>query len=353
MKKIYLLILIVYISCIGKSQSNEVTNALTNTDKEVVCFIYHRFGDSRYPTTNVSPKDFEAHLAYLVKNNFRVLSFSKAIDYLQSEGPAIKTAVITIDDGYKSFYKNGLPLLKKYSLPATLFINTKTVGGDDYMNWVELEAATKSNIEIGNHTHSHDFFLNESATTRYKTFEAEIELSQSIISKHLKLKPQVFSFPYGEFDAEMRNIVKKAGFKAAAAQNSGVIFNGSDFYQCPRFPMSEAYSAVEKFMEKASMHALRIKRKSPDNFILPQDKRPKLTLTIYNSDLQLQNLQCFVQGGECESRVLENNPGEVTIMLQAAKKISGRRRTLYTITVPDKNGGWHWYSHLWIDSEQH
>ncbi len=40
-----------------------------------------------------------------------------------------KVAVITIDDGYTSFYRNGLPLLKKYQMPASLFINTKTVGG--------------------------------------------------------------------------------------------------------------------------------------------------------------------------------------------------------------------------------
>lgn len=352
MKQIHLLMLILIVSCVGKPRSGEITvRAVANADKEVVCFIYHRVGDSRYPTTNVSLKDFESHLAYLVKNNFQVLSFSAAIAYLQSAEPVRKTVVITIDDGYKSFFKNGLPLLKKYALPATLFINTKTVGGGDYMNWAELESATKSNIEIGNHTHSHNFFLNEPATSRYKTFKEEIELSQSIISKHLKVIPQVFSYPYGEFDAVMKNIVKNAGFKAAATQNSGVIYNRTDLYQCPRFPMSEAYAAPEKFVEKTAMHALKIVSVSPNNYMLPEDKQPLLTLTIDNTDLRLQQLQCFVQGGECEFHTLENNDKEATITLQATKAISGRRRTLYTVTVPDKNGTWYWYSHLWIDNQ--
>jgi len=351
MKQIQLLIIILIVSCSGKPRSTEMAaNEIAHADKEVVCFIYHRFGDSRYPTTNVSLKDFEAHLAYLVNNNFQVLSFSAAMAYLQSDEPEKKTAVITIDDGYKSFFKNGLPLVKKYGLPATLFINTKTVGGGDYMNWAELEEATKSNIEIGNHTHSHDYFLNESVPSRYKTFKQEIELSQSIISEHLRLLPQVFSYPYGEFDVEMKNIVKRAGFKAAAAQNSGVIYNGTDLYQCPRFPMSEAYSAPEKFVEKASMHALKTLSISPNSFILPQDKRPLLTLVIDNTDLRMQQLQCFVQGGECKFQILENSDRKSTITLQATKAISGRRRTLYTVTVPDKKGTWHWYSHLWIDS---
>jgi peptidoglycan/xylan/chitin deacetylase (PgdA/CDA1 family) len=105
--------------------------------KEVVCFIYHRFGDSRYPTTNVSVADFETHLEQLLENDFQLLTFSEAVSYLNSSGPPRKTAVITIDDGYKSFYRNALRLLKKFKVPATLFINTETVGGD-YMTWDEL-----------------------------------------------------------------------------------------------------------------------------------------------------------------------------------------------------------------------
>jgi peptidoglycan/xylan/chitin deacetylase (PgdA/CDA1 family) len=49
---------------------------------------------------------------------------------------------------------------KKYDIPATLFINTKTVGGGDYMTWGELKDVVKHDIEIGNHTHSHAYFLN-------------------------------------------------------------------------------------------------------------------------------------------------------------------------------------------------
>lgn len=332
------------------SASPSSTKTEIQSEKEVVCFIYHRFGDSRYPTTNTLTREFEQHLGYLTRNKFQILTFSEAIQYLKSDKPARKTAVITIDDGYKSFYQNGLPLLKKYALPATLFINTKTVGGGDYMNWDQLNEATKSNIEIGNHTHSHNFFLNEPESSRYKSFDNEIQMSQSIISQHLNITPTVFSYPYGEFDGRMKEIVKKAGFVAAAAQNSGVISGGSDLFMCPRFPMSESYSAVSKFTEKALTKALKIVDVSPDNFILPENKKPVLKLAIDATDLKIQQLQCFVQGGECELQILENREKKTTISVQATKPITDRRRTLYTITVPDKNGMWHWYSHLWVNS---
>jgi peptidoglycan/xylan/chitin deacetylase (PgdA/CDA1 family) len=349
MSRIYILFFLLSVfSCTGKSVSIEDSAILTQGDKEVVCFIYHRFGDSRYPTTNTPVKDFEAHLAYLASNNFQVLTFSEAIDYLQSDKPARKTAVITVDDAYKTFYDRGLPLLKKYSMPATLFINTKTVGGGDYMSWAQLEEAVKNKVEVGNHTHSHDFFLNEAVATRYKTFKDEIELSQSIIEEKLGSKPIVFSYPYGEFDSKMKDIVKESGFKAATAQNSGVMYAGMDLFQCPRFPMSEAYSEKSKFVEKAKMKALRVVNSKPDNFILPADNPPVLTLTFDGTDLRIDQLQCFVQGGECSLKTIDKQ--KITVTLQATKRIGKKRRTLYTITVPDKQGIWHWYSHVWINA---
>lgn len=338
-------LLIVLLACTGTAEKQPGNGPR----KDIVCFVYHRVGDSRYPTTNVSIKDFEAHLAYLAKNKFQVLNFSDAIDYLQSDAPPQKTAVITVDDGYTSFFHNGLPLLKKYDMPATLFINTKTVGGGDYMDWEQLKTARASGVEIGNHTHSHDYFLNQSADSRYETFRQEIIQSQDMLSRHLGKKPVVFSYPYGEFDDRMKQIVKDAGFKAAAAQLSGVLYNGTDLFMCPRFPMAEAYSAPPRFAEKAAMRALEVTTPSAPQPLT--DNRPALTLTFKGKDIQAKRLQCFAQGSPCSCRIIrQDTTGLVTVSLQAGAAIAGRRRTLYTLTAPGKKGGWYWYSHLWINT---
>ncbi len=333
----------------GKTQQIDQHRHSSNTDKTVVCFVYHRVGDSRYPTTNVSVKDFEAHLNWLSKHDYQMLTFSEAIEYLQSDEPEQKTVVITIDDGYKSFFKNGLPLLMKYKIPATLFINTETVGAGDYMDWTMLKTAMNSRLEIGNHTHSHNYFMNVPINMRYKVFRDEIELSQSIIKKNLDFTPIVFTYPYGEFDMEMKSIVKQFGFKAAAAQNSGVVYIGTDLFICPRFPMSEAYSSPAKFAEKATIKPLKILKLSPDDSHIPATKKPILTLTINTLDLRLDQLQCFVQGGTSIVNITKKSEDNATVTFQSSTAIIGRRRTLYTITVPDTNGIWHWYSHLWID----
>ncbi|HEY5822900.1 MAG TPA: polysaccharide deacetylase family protein, partial [Cyclobacteriaceae bacterium] len=325
--------------------------ALKEERKNVVCFVYHRFDDKRYPTTNVPLSDFENHLRYLKENNFQVLTLSQAMDYLKSNEPAMKTAVLTIDDGYKTFFTNGLPLLTKYKMPATLFINTKTVGASDFMDWEQLRKVNQSGVEIGNHTHSHNFFLNESINTRYESFEKEITQSQSLIKDNLQVTPEIFTYPYGEFDEKMKEIVKRAGFKCAAAQNSGVLYEGTDPFQIPRFPMSESYSSLKQFVEKSKMLPFQIIKESPDNVVVTKaDSRPVLTLKLNAEDLQVKSLKCFIQGSEAEWKIIDQNEKEITIQIQSKSSILKRRRTLYTITAPGKTGQWHWYSRLWINT---
>jgi peptidoglycan/xylan/chitin deacetylase (PgdA/CDA1 family) len=325
---------------------NQVSTA---DNKEVICFVYHRFGDSRYPSTNVSLEDFRAHLEHLKANKFQVLTFEEAIDYLKSDKSPRKTAVITIDDGYKSFFKNGLPLLQEFGFPATLYINTETVGGSDYMDWRELAAAKKVGIEIGNHTHSHAYFLDLPVSKRYDAFEKELKQSQLIIKENLGSEPTTFAYPYGELDYKMQQIVEKVGFKGAAAQNSGVVSASSDLMRCPRFPMSEAYADLKKFIEKSRMHGFTILSETPKSFLLSSDEdSPELTLEIANENLLVQNINCFIQGSGCDLKAEAFGEGKTKITIRPTTKISIRRRTLYTITAQDQSGDWHWFSHLWI-----
>ncbi|MEZ4972211.1 MAG: polysaccharide deacetylase family protein [Cyclobacteriaceae bacterium] len=331
-----------------EEQTATATSFASDEKEEVVCFVYHRFGDSRYPTTNVSVNDFESHLSWLKANGYRVATLSQALESNANDSVHVKTAVITIDDGYKSFFEKGLPLLKRFGFHATLFINTETVGSDDYMDWSELKSATAAGVEIGNHTHSHAYFLNEPETSRYRQLLREIEDSQQTIEQQLGFKPKVFAYPYGEFDPEMKMIVKALGFKSAAAQNSGVINSTTDLFELPRFPMSETYAG--KFEEKAQMHALSVVKKTPETHIMKKNQnKPVLTLVIKNNSLQTDQLNCFVQGGNCKVKITPYSDSTIQVTIQSESSIADRRRTLYTITVPDDKGQWYWYSHLWIN----
>ncbi len=340
-----------FAACSQKKQEGTLAAVEINADpkhdqKEVVVFAYHRFGDNRYPSTNVSTEVFEQHLNHLKTNNFLMLSFGDAVDYLND--PSIKyhekVACITIDDGYKSFGENGLPLLKKFDYPATLFINSESVGGGTYHSWEELKKIHEQGIEIGNHSHSHAFFVSFPESERKTRFMEDVKICQDAIRQNLGFTPDLLAYPYGEFDEEMKTALKELGFKAAAAQNSGVMYR-ADMFAVPRFPMAGPFTSLEGFKEKAGMNALRVKLTYPVLNIVTDQNPPAIRLDVLSDDADLDRANCFISVG-CEI-IVEGNSIEIK-----AENILKNRRSLYTVTAPSKSGkGWYWYSHLWIRPE--
>jgi peptidoglycan/xylan/chitin deacetylase (PgdA/CDA1 family) len=324
------------------------TIALFPQKNEVVSLVYHRFGDDRFPSTNISLTTFEEQLRYLKEAGFQSITFSTAIERLSNHTVDGKSVAITVDDGYLSFFENGLPLLRKYGFTATLFVNTSTVGGADYMDWNQIKAAQDQGIEIGNHSDSHPFFLDVEESARLNFFRQEVEICQSLMAEKLGKKPIVFAYPYGEMDQGMKPILQELGFIGAAAQNSGVIHEGSDFFQCARFPMSESFGGFKQFKEKVEMHALQVisAEALSSGYYGTQDK-PRINIEFKQDDLFLQSIQCFVQGGKCAKSIQVLRDGLVKMALRPQDSLTARR-TLFTVTVHDKQGKWHWYSFLWV-----
>jgi peptidoglycan/xylan/chitin deacetylase (PgdA/CDA1 family) len=83
-------------------------------DPHAVVFMYHRFGEDRYPSTSVRLEQFEAHLQFLAENDYRVWPLEQVVEHLKT-GQAIPehTVVITVDDAYLSTYTKAYPRLKE------------------------------------------------------------------------------------------------------------------------------------------------------------------------------------------------------------------------------------------------
>ena len=64
----------------------------------------------------------------LLAEHYSVISLDEAVVRLR-EGEALppRTVVLTFDDGYGSNYELAFPVLKKYGLPATIFVATEFV----------------------------------------------------------------------------------------------------------------------------------------------------------------------------------------------------------------------------------
>ncbi len=318
---------------------------------DVPILAYHRFGDNRYRSTNTSLDVFEQHLRYLKENQYTVLTFGEAFKrWKNNESFPAKTTVITIDDGYSSFYENGWPLLKKYGFLATIFIQTDIVGHKDFISWAQFAELQKAGIEIQNHSDLHDFFVNYNDAERAGKFREDLIKSTALIEQNLGKRPEYYVYPYGEWTKDMVQVLKETGYSAALVQNSGLFCETSDPFEIPRFPLGGYFGTFEELKRKIGLKALRIEKTIPDSPFLSQNP-PEIRVEVLPGKVNLKKAQFFVAGTKCENIKIIDDPINPAVILKASKPLTARR-TLYTITAPSTDGKtWHWYSYQWIRPE--
>jgi peptidoglycan/xylan/chitin deacetylase (PgdA/CDA1 family) len=341
-KLLFILLTLVFFQ--AKSQTNQPVF-------DIPVFAYHRFGDNRFPSTNISTDVFEAQLKFLKENNYNVLTFGDAIALWQSGEPLpAKATILTIDDGYLSFYTHGWPLLKKYGFPATIFIQTETIGGSDYMTRQQILEIRDAGIEIGNHSASHDHFVNYTGDEAAGVFRRDLQISTAFYKDLLGYAPEIYAYPYGEWLPEMEQVLAEEGYKAAAAQQSGVFSEVSNPFAIPRFPMGGPFATINGFTSKVVMKSLRVETVLPSNPFFDENP-PQLTIEVLNGTINPAQAQLFVGGKKVEQLLTARQQNKIIITAKADFPLKNRR-TLYTITAPSADGrSWHWFSHLWINPQ--
>jgi len=97
--------------------------------------------------------EFEKHMSYVKdKKSFKMEEVEK-LNFRLPEN----SMLVTFDDGYKNTYTVAYPILKKYNIKATIFLNTKYINNDDaYLTWDEIREMYNSGlVDFQMHTHSH------------------------------------------------------------------------------------------------------------------------------------------------------------------------------------------------------
>ena len=150
--------------------------------------MYHRFNESKYPSTNIQMDVFENHIETIKSSGFTFLN-PKMLSDIYLEEKLDKKFLLSIDDGYISFYDHAWPYLKKNEIPFIIFISTEAVGKKGYMGWNEIKELEKySFVQIGNHSHSHEYLVNFT----HEEFKNDIIKSIEIFKKNLGYNPVFF-----------------------------------------------------------------------------------------------------------------------------------------------------------------
>ncbi|MBA3351324.1 MAG: polysaccharide deacetylase family protein [Blastocatellia bacterium] len=190
--------------------------------------LYHKIDrptpDVRIRGAFTSPRRFERQMSYLVRSGYRFFSASAmAGHYLELGGFPDKCVCITFDDGWKDNYTYAFPILKKFQIPATVFVVPSCVGtttamvtaegegSREHMSEEDIREMSASGIEFGSHGMNHKLF------NRIDTGEVESEVSESknYLEDLLQQDCRVFAYPAGFFTEFSQSVVKRAGYIAA------------------------------------------------------------------------------------------------------------------------------------------
>ena len=259
-------------------------------------FVYHRFGDERHQSTNTTLQELEKEFEYFNTNNYKVVTVSQIAQKINNgEDIPENWVAFSIDDAYKSFYTNALNIFKKYNYPFTLFVYVESTQKKypDFMTWEEIKETSKYG-EIALHSYGHKHLTKLS---NEEIFDDTKKAYDMFVEK-LGFKPLGYTYPFGEYDERVKDVIKKFDFEYIANQNNGSVNSKSDIFDINRVALVGDVNLKEKLKYK-TLEANWIEPKEyPKDGILkhvkvqvdPSIKNAKLFISTYGwQDIKVKN----------------------------------------------------------------
>ena len=298
--------------------------------------MYHRFNESKYPSTNIQIEIFKEHMKLIKNSGFGFYNpkyFEEDFNITKKQ----KKILITVDDAFKSFYLEAWPYLKKEEIPFILFVSTEPVGKKGYMTWEEIKEIEKADFAmIGHHSHTHDYLIDKS----HDEFINDIEMASEIFLEKIGYVPPLFSYPFGEYSEIMKDYISKK-FRLSFGQHSGIIDINKDRHELPRFPINENYGKIKRFKSIISYFPLEYEELEPKEKKLDlKNNPPKFSVKFFKDQKNIENINCFSnEGGKWEQSKVSVTNNILSIEFRESFK---PRRGRINCSLND-DGKWRWF----------
>ncbi len=133
----------------------------------------------------------------------------------EKTGP-VPRVTVTFDDGHISTYRNGLPLLQRYSVSATFFVTVSWIGtAEEAIGWDQVCELARLGHTIGSHGWSHAFLTGCSDSA----LEMELTRSKQTLEDKLGTAVDSISFPGGRWNSRVLRASSRAGYRRACCSD--------------------------------------------------------------------------------------------------------------------------------------
>jgi peptidoglycan/xylan/chitin deacetylase (PgdA/CDA1 family) len=200
---------------------------------------------ARIPNLYVTPRMFRFQMWYLKTAGFKVVSIQEMLDAVSQGEITGNLAALTFDDGYMDFSMNAYPVLKRYGYPSTVYVVSGLIGknnawdsrnenhGKPLMDAKTIIELSRNGVEIGSHTRSHPELVGISPAGQL----AEIAESKKELENLLDRPVGSFCYPGGDHNEQVKETVKKAGYRHAVTTQRGHVEKEYDPFALRRIPI--------------------------------------------------------------------------------------------------------------------
>ncbi len=175
----------------------------------------------------VRPELFARQMAEFAQAGFQTV---KPVEAGHASNGAPNRVALTFDDGFRNVFDNALEPMARHGLRAMQFLVVDAMGKINEWDIREGEAPeplmdaahVRDWLAAGHSIGSHS--LSHARLTRLSVRDAreEISASKKKLEDLFRLEVDHFCYPYGDFNAAVRDLVMEAGYRSACTTQYGV-----------------------------------------------------------------------------------------------------------------------------------
>lgn len=250
---------------------------------EVVVLVYHHIDDRDQSSVTISTELFEKQLEAMQRKGYHFISIDEFKSF-KSEGTAIpdNAVLVTFDDGYKSFYTNAYPILKKMRIPAVNFVITKDLDNPEgtplpSLSREEIKKMRQEFAGIDFQCHSDALHAMNSGKPLLTNkiiqngiTETDVEFKKRVLndtrtglSKLIEVNGSKsvdsYAYPFGSYDNQTITYLQEAGVKFAFTTKQGITTKETDSMQIPRINAGSPFirpHSINNLIKQAMRHQI-------------------------------------------------------------------------------------------------
>ncbi len=206
--------------------------------RTVHIFCYHGVEDDPSNFYHTRTDDFVEQMQILQERGYESISCRQLADYLAGdEDIPEKSVLISFDDGKDVVYDNACSILEEYGYRATLFINSSTIGGSNFMNWEQISELHDRGYEIAAHTCTHENLAkrgDRSQAAYEEMVNSQLRDCKAAIEENTGAECIALAYPYGTYTDFVMEATKEAGYRLGFTIDRGAADDKSHPYRLPR-----------------------------------------------------------------------------------------------------------------------